>query len=558
MLEKKSQTKDRPTLKVQERNSKSITKWNQQENQNNLNSLPTLYNVEIQKTYPKFQSRFKSVKAKLYGESENESQQYQISELIRLHSQLESINNKENNQKAFKPLFDYFELMNCQIDFLIQIRIENNQLSAYNGQLYYPQIGIELENTTKISLLSEKMKDCINSQKIIVEKLVQEINQLESQKNEIKQKIIPINEEILPLQSQLRNVENQNGFLNQQQHKKFFQLSILQEQFNCFKRCSKQICILVQKQKVYDQNYEPYYSIRNQKYLEINTKFDQQILMSENKKSQALQQKNGNRFDQIIHRKQFVNEDLNQDLLRHTNVFFLQILCKSIKNLYKSYPFNSNEISAIFDTQRVADDQVIKINQALNQDKKCPENQDSIVVYIVRKPSDFFLQFVIKVIGCLNTFENQFCNMEDLNLQYNIINIKEDQIRYILQCSLQDYESKLNQIILNASDCEIIQIKLEIRLKLKLQRNIHFLYIIQDKITNQEAFCRQFKDCYKKKKGFKDQIGSVLESIIKNADKYLIITEMPEMIKMTCNQQKKLTQLKNLIHFSQTMATKRQ
>ncbi|CAD8200187.1 unnamed protein product [Paramecium octaurelia] len=558
MLEKKSQTKDRPTLKVQDRNSKSITKWNQQENQQNLNSLPNLYNVEIQKTYPKFQSRFKSVKAKLYGETETEQQQYQISELTRLHSQLESINNEENNQKAFQPLFDYFELMSCQMDFLIQIRIENNQLTAYSGQLYYPQIGIELENTSKIQFLAEKMKDCINSQKTIVEKLAQELNQIESQKNEIKQKINPLNEEILPLQNQLKSVENQNYFLNKQQNKKFFQLSILQEQFNCFKRCSKQVCILVQKQKVYDQNYEPYYTIRNQKYLEINSKVDQQILMSENKKSQAFQQKNGNRFDQIIHRKQFVNEDLYQDLLRHTYVFFIQILCKSIKNLYKSYPFNSNEISAIFDTHRVADDQLTKINQALNQDKKCPENQDSIVVYIVRKPSDFFLQFVVKVIGALKSFENQFCSMQDLNVQQNILNIKEDSIKHISQCSLKDYESQLNQISLNASDCEIIQIKLEIKLKLKLQRNIHFLYVIQEKITNQEAFCRQFKDCYKKKKGLKDQIGSVLESIIKNADKYLIITEMPEMIKMTCNQQKKLTQLRNLIHFSQAMATKRQ
>ncbi|CAK91875.1 unnamed protein product (macronuclear) [Paramecium tetraurelia] len=558
MLEKKSQTKDRPTLKVQERNSKSITKWNQQENQNNLNSLPNLYNVEIQKTYPKFQSRFKSVKAKLCGETETEEQQYQISELIRLHSQLESINNEENNQKAFQPLFDYFELMSCQMDFLIQIRIENNQLTAYSGQLYYPQIGIELENAQKIQFLADKMKDCINSQKIIVEKLAQELNQLESQRNEIKQKINPINEEIFPLQNQLNSVENQNFFLSKQQNKKFFQLSILQEQFNCFKRCSKQVCILVQKQKVYDQNYEPYYTIRNQKYLEINSKVDQQILMSENKKSQAFQQKNGNRFDQIIHRKQFVNEDLYQDLLRHTQVFFIQILCKSIKNLYKSYPFNSNEISAIFDTHRVAEDQLMKINQALNQDKKCPENQDSIVVYIVRKPSDFFLQFVVKVIGALKSFENQFCSLQDLNVQQNILNIKEDSIRHISQCSLKDCESQLNKMSLNASDCEIIQIKLEIKLKLKLQRNIHFLYIIQEKITNQEAFCRQFKDCYKKKKGLKDQIGSVLESIIKNADKYLIITEMPEMIKMTCNQQKKLAQLKNLIHFSQTMATKRQ
>ncbi|CAD8113879.1 unnamed protein product [Paramecium sonneborni] len=557
MQEKKSQT-HRQTLKAQEKNQKSIILWSNQDIQNNLKYLPTLYNVEIQKTYPKFQSKQKSINAKINVQTETQKKQYQLSELIKLHSQIYSINNDDENfYKTYQPFFEYFQLLNNQIDTLIDINIEYNQLKVQNGQLSFPQIEIEFKNISKITLLSQKMKDYINSQKQVLENLNQDINYLQQQKNEINQALNPLNEEILILEKQLYNIQNQNGFLMQQSNKKFFQLSILQEQFNCFKRSSKQLCILVQKPKVYDQNYEPYYIIRNQKFIEINLKSDKQIVMPENKKSQGFVQKNGNRFDEIIHRKQFVNEDLVQELLRHTYLFFIQVLCKSINSLYKSYPFNSNEISAIFQTQRMSDDYYMKINQILNQEKKCVEDQDSIVMFIVRKSSDFFLQFVVKVIKCIQSFENQFCGLQDLNLYYNILNIKEDSIKLILQSHLKDYENKLNEIKLNASDSEIIQIKLELKLKHKISRNIHFLYIIQEKIENQEDFCKQFKDCYNKKKGIKDQIGSVLESIIKNTDKFLIITEMPEMIKMTCNQQKKLNQLKSLVDFSQTMASKR-
>ncbi|CAD8185475.1 unnamed protein product [Paramecium pentaurelia] len=491
--------------------------------------LHNTYHQELQKTFQK-KSIEKEQKGILIEQVQELDElsiiQRRVNQLVNLNRQLDDQIQKNDLLQQQKIMEDMNSVLSSQLDHFINQQADRNQIlnrlqSDFNANHQNMQI---LEGEYLIA----EFKKINQMDQSIYQQQSQEYGDFFEIQYQMQEELKIINAELEKYQ-QLNQTNNlQNYMLQGQAKNKQFSLQLIQEQFYCQKKKIRTFCIFYNKTNEYDQTYQPYFKIKNQKQItfenneQLNNENTSINLWSSSK--QKVKKLNPYRcqfykFDQIFQRKE--NQRLNQyeQLFNQLELFIKGTLYKQIDLILKSYAFNSSEYHLIYNQD--LNENVEKIRKLCDKEK--PDTCNKLIVLLCDKNRGLIENLVNDIVKILSHFNNQLIEVNNLILTLTKFQIKDQQCEDILECNASNIEMMLD--CLKSKDIfktSQFHLKIEINLTNHVKRVLHILMLAPLLIENNELFCKQFKNIFKREKAFKEQIGSRIESIIKV--EFIVIT----------------------------------
>ncbi|CAD8170037.1 unnamed protein product [Paramecium pentaurelia] len=527
--------------------------------------LHNSYHQDLQKTYLKksTEKEQKGIQIELVQEQDELSiVQRRVNQLINLSRQLDDQIQKNDLLQQQKIMEDMNQVLNNQLDHFINQQADRNQIlnrlqSDFNANHQSMQI---LEGEYLIT----EFKKINQMDQQIYQQQSQEYGDLYEIQYQMQEEMKIINGELEKYQKLNQTNNLQNYVLQGQAKNKQFSLQLIQEQYYCQKKKIRSFCIFYNKTNEYDQTYQPYFKIKNQKQLtfegndQLNNENTSINLWSSSK--QKVKKINPYRcqfykFDQIFSRKENTRLNQYEQLFNQLELFIKGTLYKQIDLILKSYAFNSQEYHLIYNQD--LNENVEKLRKLCEKEKADTSNK--LIVLLCDKNRGLVVNLVSDIVKILSHFNNQLIEVNNLILTLTKFQIKDQFSEDILECNAQNIEMML--------DClrskEIFKtgqfhLKIEINLNNNIKRVLHILMLAPLLIENNELFCKQFKNIFKREKAFKEQIGSRIEGIVKNIDKIIIITQIPEMIRSKDNSVKKISIVQNIINFQSLLVLKQE
>ncbi|CAD8178552.1 unnamed protein product [Paramecium octaurelia] len=523
------------------------------------------YHQEIQKTFLK-----KSIEKEQAGilieqvqeQDELSIQQRRVNQLVNLNRQLDDQIQKNDLLQQQQIMDDMNSILSSQLDHFINQQADRNQIlnrlqRDFNANHQSMQI---LEGEYLIT----EFKKINQMDQSIYQQQSKEYGELFEIQFSMQEELKIINGELEKFQKLNQTNNLQNYVLQGQAKKKQFSLQLIQEQYYCQKKKIRTFCILYNKTNEYDQTYQPYFKIKNQKQISFE---NNELLNNENtsinlwsSSKQKVKKLNPYRcqfykFDQIFQRKENTRLSQYEQLFNQLELFIKGTLYKQIDLILKSYAFNSQEYHLIYNQD--LNENIEKIRKLCDKEKADTSNK--LIVLLCDKNRGLIANLVSDVVKILSHFNNQLIEVNSLILTLTKFQIKDQQSEDILECNAQNIEMMLDCLSSN----EIFRtsqfhLKIEINLTNNVKRILHILMLAPLLIENNELFCKQFKNVFKREKAFKEQIGTKIESIVKNIDKIIIITQIPEMIQTKENSAKKISIIQNIINFSSLLVIKQE
>ncbi|CAK87198.1 unnamed protein product (macronuclear) [Paramecium tetraurelia] len=515
------------------------------------------YHQEIQKTFLK-----KSIEKEQIGilieqvkeQDELSIQQRRVNQLVNLNRQLDDQIQKNDLLQQQKIMEDMNSILSSQLDHFINQQADRNQIlnrlqSDFNANHQSMQI---LEGEYLIT----EFKKINQMDQSIYQQQSKEYSDLFEIQYQMQEELKIINGELEKFQKLNQTNNIQNYVLQGCGNKK--------TQYYCQKKKIRTFCIFYNKTNEYDQTYQPYFKIKNQKQISFE---NNELLNNENtsinlwsSSKQKVKKLNPYRcqfykFDQIFQRKENSRLSQYEQLFNQLELFIKGTLYKQIDLILKSYAFNSQEYHLIYNQD--LNENVEKIRKLCDKEKADTSNK--LIVLLCDKNRGLIVQLVSDVVKILSHFNNQLIEVNSLILTLTKFQIKDQQSEDILECNAQNIEMMLDCLrskeIFRTSQ---FHLKIEINLTNNVKRILHILMLAPLLIENNELFCKQFKNIFKREKAFKEQIGTRIESIVKNIDKIIIITQIPEMIQTKENSAKKISIIQNIINFSSLLVVKQE
>ncbi|EAS07707.2 hypothetical protein TTHERM_00497610 (macronuclear) [Tetrahymena thermophila SB210] len=395
--------------------------------------------------------------------------------------------------------------------------------------------------------------------------------------------------------------------------KQYRQIRILFDQISCIKKDFKTICYIANKKMKTNLvfNYEPYYKIKDKKILEIYLP-DKFSSLSQSSQSQS-QISSQNKFSQIQSQLKIqtfklatlpkfnyilTNEftplfpDLNSKLSLELELFFKGSVYKNIKSILSQLSFNSLEYEYVFNW--IQNQNNNQINSEGTDENSLGFNIFESFVDIVRKkdqnnqqgnqqnavyPPNLILLMgdkdrgafscLIDNINYLLQFNNNLLSVKEIQYYLNYLDEESSEPEQLNHDELQErFELELKESLYQQTICISIilfvsqqdynpkQQKQTSRAEgYKKQINIIFM---NNQIPNKQQLAKNIIATANKEKILqqKDKLIERMEPFIRSAEKRIMITELPNLIKFNDKSIDKYNLIKDILNFNIGFETK--
>ncbi|KAL4497018.1 hypothetical protein ABPG72_002174 [Tetrahymena utriculariae] len=395
--------------------------------------------------------------------------------------------------------------------------------------------------------------------------------------------------------------------------KQYRQIRILFDQISCIKKDFKTICYIASKKMKTNQvfNYEPFYKIKDKKLLEIylpdkfsslsqssqsQSQISSQVKFSQIQsqlKSQTFKLAALPKFNYIL-----TNEftplfpDLNSKLSLELELFFKGSIYKNIKSILSQLSFNSLEYEYVFNW-------IQNLNNSQNNTEETDENSLGFNIFesfvdIVRKkdqnnqqgnqqnavyPPNLIILMgdknrgafscLIENINSLLQFNNNLLRVKEIQYFLNYLDEEFSEPEQLTHDELQErFDMELKENLYNQTICiSIILFVSQQECNPKQQKQtsraegykkqINFIFM-NNQIPNKQQLARNIIAIANKEKTQqqKDKLIERMEPFIRSAEKRIMITELPNLIKFNDKSIDKYNLIKDILNFNIGFETK--